>query len=145
MSLCQMIVGLVVVQVDGDVQALRLQAEQAGAEVPGEGDGVLLEVVADAEVAQHLEEGEVLVVAYLVDVGGAEGLLAAGETATGRGLLAHEEGLEGHHAGGGEEQGGIAGGNQRSGRHVQMLPLLEKSDERTTYAVAVHGGYDSRA
>ncbi len=77
-------------------------------------------------------------IADLVDVGGAEGLLAAGETSTRRGLLAHEEGLEGDHAGGGEEEGGIAGGNQRSGRHVQMLPLFEKSDERTADAVAVH-------
>ncbi len=45
------VVGLVVVQVDGDVHSLRRQAEQPGAEVPGEGNGVLLEVVADAEVA----------------------------------------------------------------------------------------------
>ena len=85
------VVGFVVVQVDGDVHPLRRQAEQSGAEFPGEGGGVFLEVVADAEVAQHLEESEVLVVAHLVDVGGAEGLLATGEPAARRRLLAHEE------------------------------------------------------
>ena len=112
MSLPPQIVSFVVVQVDGDVHALRLQAEQPGAQVPREGDGVLLEVVPDAEIAQHLEEGQVLVVAHLVNVGGAEGLLTAGEAATGWGLLAHEEGLEGHHARRCEEQRGVSGWNQ---------------------------------
>ena len=83
------IVGLIVVQVNGHVHALRFQAEHAGAQVPREGDGVLLEVVSDAEIAQHLEEGQVFVIAHLINVGGAEGLLTTGETATGWSLLPH--------------------------------------------------------
>ncbi len=107
------VIGVIVVEVDGYVEAFGIQAKQAGAEFPGEGDGVLFEVVADAEIPQHFEEGEVLMVADLVDVGGAEGFLAAGKATAWRRLLAHEEGFEGNHAGRGEEQRGVAGWDQR--------------------------------
>ena len=49
-----------------------------GHQLYGEIDGVCLEVVAEAEVAQHLEEGVVRGVANLFDVGGAETLLRCG-------------------------------------------------------------------
>ena len=51
--------GLVVVDVDGDPQPVAVEPEHLGEQLPGQGDGLLLEVVAEAEVAQHLEEGEV--------------------------------------------------------------------------------------
>ncbi len=41
----------------GDQQAVGGQAELLGDQVPGELDRALLEVVAEREVAQHLEEG----------------------------------------------------------------------------------------
>ncbi len=41
---------------DGDDQAVLRQVEDLREELPGEGDGVLLEVVAEAEVPEHLEE-----------------------------------------------------------------------------------------
>ena len=112
MSLAPVAEGLLVVQVDGDVQALRGQVEVLGHELPGPGDGVFLEVVADAEVTQHLEEGQVLVVAHLVHVGGAEALLAGGEALGGGCSLPHEVGLELDHAGAGEEEGLVPRGDQ---------------------------------
>src|SRR5690606_451001 len=51
--------GLVVVPVDGGPEAVPGQAELLRQEGPGEADGVALEVVAEREVAQHLEEGVV--------------------------------------------------------------------------------------
>ena len=130
-------VGIVVIQVHGNVHALRLQAEQSCAQLPRKGDGVLLEVVADAEIAQHLEEGEVFVVTHLVDVGRAERLLTAGETATGRGLFSHEEGLERHHSGGSEKKGRITGRNQRGGGHVLVPAFFKELREGSANAVAV--------
>ena len=77
-------VGLVVVDEDGDPQPLGVDAELLGEERPGPLDRVALEVVAEGEVAQHLEEREVRGVADLLDVGGAEALLHGGEAARGR-------------------------------------------------------------
>ena len=51
--------GLVVGDVDGDPDAVAVEAEHLGDELPGPRDGLGLEVVAEAEVAEHLEEGEV--------------------------------------------------------------------------------------
>ena len=51
--------GLVVVDIDGDQQLVLRQAEFLGDQVPGELDRALLEIVAEREVAEHLEEGVV--------------------------------------------------------------------------------------
>ena len=93
-------VGLVVGRVDGDPKPVLGQPEDLGDELPGERDGTLLEVVAGGrEVAQHLEEGGVAVVADLLDVLGPEGFLAGGEPGRGRPAHALEIGLERLHAG----------------------------------------------
>ena len=47
---------LVVVLVDGDPEFFRGNFQRAGHEIPGELDRLALEVVAEAEVAEHLEE-----------------------------------------------------------------------------------------
>ena len=72
------LLGLVVGVVDGDPEAVAVVAEHLGEQLPGHRDGVVLEVVTEAEVPQHLEEGAVVRVgADDLDVGGAEALLDA--------------------------------------------------------------------
>ena len=73
------VVCLVVIGVDRDPQALGVDAELDGKELPRPLDGVGLEVVAEREVAEHLEEGEVRLVPHFLDVRGAEALLDGGE------------------------------------------------------------------
>ena len=53
------------------------QAQLFGNELQREGYGILLEIVTDAEVAQHLEQGQVGGVADLVDIDRSEGLLGS--------------------------------------------------------------------
>ncbi len=67
---------------DGHVEAVLGDAEPllAGDQLPGEGDGVALEVVAKAEVAQHLKErvvaaGEANVFKVVVLAAGADAFL----------------------------------------------------------------------
>ena len=48
--------GFVVLAEDGDVEAVFGKAVVLGDQVPGEADGVGLEVIAEREIAQHLEE-----------------------------------------------------------------------------------------
>ncbi len=124
--------GLVVVLVDGDPQLLRLEAVTAlvlggGEQLPGELDGALLEVVAEGEVAAHLEERAVAGgLADLFDVGGAHALLHAGRAVEGRLDLAEEVGLEGHHAGRDEEQSRVVR-DERRRRDDGVPALLEEA------------------
>ena len=100
--------GLVVGLVDGHPQPVAVDAQDLGDELPGEGDGVGLEVVAEAEVPQHLEEGAVAQRgADDVDVDGAEALLHRRGPRPRRHLVAQEERLEGHHPGDGEQDRGV--------------------------------------
>src|SRR5262249_28230199 len=75
---------LVVVEVDGRPDAPRIEAEptlldRLRGQLPGERDRALLEVVAEREVAVHLEERAVPAgLSYLVDVRRAVALLHAG-------------------------------------------------------------------
>ena len=65
-TLLPQLFGFVVFAEDGDVQPVFGQAVNLGDQVPGEADGVVLEVVAEREIAQHLEER--VVAARVADV-----------------------------------------------------------------------------
>src|SRR5207244_2732557 len=70
------LVGLVVARVHGGDELEPVEAEHLRQKLPAPVDRFLLPVVADAEVAQHLEEGLVVAIpSDLVDVGRAEDLL----------------------------------------------------------------------
>src|ERR1700724_2720027 len=85
-----------------------------GAELPGEGNGFALEIIAKGEVAEHLEEGVVPVrAARLLEIfvlaACPDAFLAScrAAMALGRVLGAEKDFLELDHAGVGEEQGRI--------------------------------------
>ncbi len=102
--------GLVVVQVDGGPDLVRVEGQPAvlqlsGDQLPGVLDRAFLEVVTEGEVAVHLEERAVpRGLADLLDVEGADALLHAGRPRIGRRLPAGQVRDERHHAGDGEQQ-----------------------------------------
>lgn len=126
------LLGLVVVLVDGDPELLRLQAVAAvldggGQQLPGELDGALLEVVAEGEVAAHLEERAVPGgLADLFDVRGADALLHAGGARERRLGLAEEVGLERHHARVDQQQSRVVR-DERRRRDDGVPALLEEA------------------
>ena len=125
--------GLVVLFVDGDPEPLRRQSVAAvvnagGEQLPRELDGVFLEVVAEGEVAAHLEEGAVAGgLAHFLDVAGADALLHAGGPGVGRFLAGGQVRDERHHAGHREQQGGVAG-DQRGGGNGGVALADKKVD-----------------
>ena len=130
-------IGLLVVVVDGDHETLGLEAEIPGDELPGQRDGQLLEVVAEREVAQHLEEGVVPVgVADVVEVvvlaAGAHALLRRHRARVGPRLLAGEHVLELHHPGRREHQRRIVARHHRRGRHDRVAVPGEEVEECRT-------------
>ena len=134
---------------NGGVQPVRVQPHPLGGgqELPGPVDGVLFEVVAKGEVAQHLEIGAVAGgMADVVDVAGADALLAGGHPMAGRLLLAGEPGLHGGHAGVDEQQGRVVLGNQGKAGQAQMAFGLKKAEEHLAQLVEAvlpggHGNY----
>ena len=103
-------------------------------------DGPCLEVVAEGEVAVHLEEGAVPGgLADLFDVLGPDALLDAGRPLPRRGLLADEVRHELHHAGVDEQQVRVVE-RQRGARHHGVAVGLEVREKAPPDLGRAHGG-----
>ena len=127
-------VGFLVGVIDGDQQALGRQLPHAGQQFPGPGDGVLLEVVAERPVAQHLEEGVVAGgvthrVQVVVLAAGAQAALDVGRAHVAALLRAQEHVLELDHPRVGEQQGRVVGRYERRGRHDLVALAAEEFEE----------------
>jgi len=110
--------------VDGDPEPLPRHAEVLREELPGEADRVALEVVAEGEVPEHLEEGvvprgEAHLLEIVVFPTRANALLRGRRPPRRQLLGAEEDALELHHPRVREEQGGIVRGDERRrGNHL---------------------------
>ena len=134
---------LVVALVHRHPQLLRREPEHAGQELPAVADRVALEVVAEAEVAEHLEEGVVArgvadVLQIVVLAAGAHAALRGGRPRVRAPFRAEEDVLELHHAGVGEQQGRIVAGHQRAARHDLVAALAEVFEKGPSELVALH-------
>ena len=118
---------VVVVGVDREPEPVQRQPVDVDHELPRELNGLAFEVVAEGEVAQHLEEGVVAggvadVLEVVVLAARAHALLGRAGTAVGPLLAAGEHVLELVHAGVGEQQRAVAGRQQgRRGHHLVAL------------------------
>ena len=134
---------LVVALQDRGPQPALLQAEAAvslrlGDQVPRELDRAFLEVVAEGEVAAHLEERAVPSgLADVLDVRCTHALLHADRTVVRRRLLAEEVRLERHHPRGHEQESRVVE-DQRRRRHGGVSGPLEVSHEPPPDLRGVH-------
>jgi hypothetical protein len=102
--------------VDRREEALRRDAPDLGEQFPAPGERVLLEVVAEGPVAQHLEHRVVVgietdVLEVVVLAAGADAFLGVGHALPRGGLVAEEVGHELVHAGVREQQ--VGGGRHQ--------------------------------
>ncbi len=128
--------GLVIGGVDGVVQAFRIETEAIRHQIERPFTGFFFEIVPETEVAQHLEHGEVGIVAYLFDIGGPEALLRGCYARVRRLFLSREVGLELRHPCTDEQQRGIGSWNQRGRRHAQVVAFLEIRQKRFSQFVS---------
>ena len=136
--------GLVVVVIDGHPQPVLRQAEFLGDQVPGELDRQRLEIVAEREIAEHLEEGVMArgvadVVEVVVLAAGAHAFLRGDGAVVGPPLDAGEDVLELHHAGVGEHQRRIVARHERTrGDDLVAVPGEELQEARSDLVDAAH-------
>ena len=120
------IVGLVVVLVDGDIQAVSGDFQFLGQELPSPGNDFLLEVILEAEVAQHLKEAAVAGRdADALNIRGTDALLAGGHAVARRLLLAEEPFFHGGHAAVDQQQAGVIFRHQREAAQAQVALRLK--------------------
>ena len=134
--------GLLVFLVDGDVDAIGVEAEHVDRELVGPGAHLLLEVRAKTEVAEHLEEGKMPAIgADDVDVIGPHALLRRrrAHVARVKVLLLQEIRLELDHARNREQQGRVIGDERGRGPALTAL-LLEEVQVRFAN-LGRRGGY----
>ena len=140
---------LLVAAEDRDPDVVEVEPEAVllrGREVERELDGLLLEVVAHREVAEHLEEGEMPERgADDLDVHRAERLLARRQPPARRLLLTAEVGLEGLHARRGEQNRRVvAARDERRRRHAKMAVPLEERQKPLPDLGSLHRALESR-
>ena len=123
-------------------QAVRRHLPDVGQQRPGERQRVLLEVVAEREVAEHLEERVMAerrpdVVEIVVLAADAHHLLRRRGARVVALLAAEEQVLELVHAGVGEEQRRIVGRDERRAGDDAVAVLLEvlRKDDRISFEV----------
>ncbi|MNM92942.1 hypothetical protein D3C81_1052950 [compost metagenome] len=126
--------GFVIVVVHGDQQAVGRQLPHLGQQLPGPGNGVLLEVIAEGPVAQHFKKGVVArgvtdLIKVVVLAAGTQAALDVGSAHVAALLRTQEHVLELHHAGIGEQQGRVVARHQRRRRHDGVALALEEFEE----------------
>ena len=126
--------GLVILFIDGDPELLARQAERVGQELPGVLDGIFLEIVAKAEVAEHFEKGVMPgrvadILEIIVLATGAHAALRRDSTVVGALFASGEDILELDHARVREQEGRIISRDERARFDHAVPALLEKVEE----------------
>ena len=135
----------VVAVVNRDPQPVAIDTKRLGGQLPAPRDDFLLEVVAETEVAQHLEEDEMPlgatdIVEVVVLATSTRALLRADRARVGRHLVANEVRLERHHARNGEQDRRVVR-DQAGRRHVSVALADEVVDEgRTKFICGLRHG-----
>ena len=124
------LVGLVVFLIYRDIEPVFGNGHPllAGQKLPSPGDDLVLKIILEREVAQHLKEGAVPGGdAHPLDIRGADALLAGGHPMTGRLFLRQKPFFHGGHAAVDQQQAGVVFGYQGEAVQPQVAFALKKA------------------
>ena len=125
--LCPNLESLVVVLINGHIQLVLRHFQHLGAELPSPSGGLFLKIIAKGEVAQHFKEGAVTVrFTHLLNIRGANALLASRHPGSGGCDLAGKVLFHGSHTGVDQQQAVIPLGHQRKAGQPQVALALKE-------------------
>ena len=135
------LLGFVVLAKDADHQVFGADAKHRGAQLPSPLNRLLLEVVTEGEVPEHLEERVVPRRApHVFDVVGANALLAAGRAGRRPGLLAEKDRLKRQHPGDGQQNRRVLRHQGGTGHRLMAPLLVEVQEGRTDLSTSAGSG-----
>ncbi len=123
---------------NGRIEPVRVEPDPLGRgeELPGPVYGLPFEIVAEREIAEHLEESAVARgVADVLDITGADALLAGGDSVARGLLLAGEPRLHGSHAGVYQQQRRVVLRDEREAGQTEMFLGLEELEKHLAQLV----------
>ena len=121
------VVGFIVIQVDRNIEFFSRDLQVLRQKFPGPGDDLLLEIILETEIAQHLKESAVpRRDTDALDVRRADALLAGGDTVAWRLLLTEKPLFHRRHTTVDQQQAGIIFRHQREAAQTQMVFGLKK-------------------
>src|SRR5271157_1260470 len=134
---------LVILAEDADVEFLLGDGEFLGDQLPRPGNGLLLEIIAEGEVAEHLEEGEVAgraadLFEIVMLAAGADALLGRAGAVVVALLAAEKNVLELIHAGVGKQKREVVCRNQRRRADNAMVALSKEIEEPAPNLIRLH-------
>ena len=117
--------GFRIIRINRDPELVFRQLDNLRQELPGPGNGLALEIIAEREVAEHFKERLVTRrAADVLDIARANAALARRHARAGRLHLAREERLQRSHASTNQKQRRVILRNQRETRQAQMAFLF---------------------
>ena len=120
------IVRLIIFQINGRIQSVRIQSDDLGQEFPRPVQCFSLEVISEGEVAQHLEECSVAgCLADVLNISGTDALLTGGDPFSRGSLRACKPGLHRSHSCIDQQKAVVIVRNKRETRKRQMILALE--------------------
>ena len=136
------IVSLFIVHIDRRIQTLRIQSDALGQKLPCPRNGFLLEIITEGEVAQHFKISAVAgCFAYVLQIAGADALLAGGNPFSRGNLLTGKPGLHRSHTGIDDQERCIIVRNQREAVQSEASLLFKECQKQLTqfiYASVLH-------
>ena len=123
---------LVIVEINRGIEPVRVEADPflAREELPAPRYCLVLEVIAEGEVSEHLEISAVACgVTDIVDIAGTDALLAGAHALARRYLLTLEPWFHRGHAGVYEQDGFVVLRNQREAGQPEVILALKKAQE----------------
>ena len=133
--------GVVVIQIDGGVEAVRIQPYVLREKGPGPGNGLPFEIISKAEIPQHFEKGMMPGgTSHVVDVVGANTFLRRGGPKNLGGPDTQKVRFEGNHAGDGKKDGRILRKQRKAGITFRslLLEILQKHFPQFVAATPFH-------
>ena len=127
------VVGLLVIHIHGRIQTVRVQTDALRQEFPCPRNRFLLEIIAEGEISQHFKIGAVTRrLSDILQIAGADALLARGHPSSRRDLLTGKPGLHRRHAGIDDQERCIVVRNQRKAVQSQTPLLFKEGEEQLT-------------